>query len=958
MPIKEESTIVVHSEDPVKKKEKEKEKLVDGKDDKAEGEDLSEEDLQLRNELEMLVERLREPDHSLYRPALETMRVLIRTSTSSMTSVPKPLKFLRPHYPELQELYEKFPGSVEDKGLFADILSVLSMTYSTPLAGHTTLSYRLDSPHPSAPGDWGHEYVLHLASELGTEYSSQVEKGTSVSSPEMQKLVELAEECAKWFLGHNAEADAVDLLSECECVEKLVHLVDNVNYARVGRYMVSCVNLLIPPDDIAFLRTAHDIYFRQARFPDAMALAVRLNDANLVRSVFNAPANVHMKQQLAFIIARSQIPIVWLAENPEETTTDEVLSALPDDLVACLTNTTLTNHFKAFGKELGVTDPRSLEDIYKSHLEPSSARSVPAQGVDSARQNLAGTFVNAFVNVGFGNEKMMVDVEGGQSWIYKNKDHGMMSAAASLGASLLWDTEVGLTHIDKYTYSNEEYIKAGAFMAMGILHTSVRTEIDAPLALLSEQIENKSVPLRTGAIVGLGFAYASTHRADIMALLLPLVADETLTMSLAALAALSLGFVFVGSCNGEIAGTILQTMMERDAAQLTDKWARFMALGLALLYLGRQEAADATIETLRAIEHSLAKQAQILVDICAYAGTSNVLKVQQMLHYCTDHITKEDKKEEAPAEPAQEEGAATQPNGTNETAAPSAPADGTATEEKKEEEKKEDDDTFQAFAVLGIALVAMGEDVGAEMSLRTFNHLMHYGEPIIRKAIPLALGLLSTSNPQLPLLDTLSKYSHDSDLDVAANAIFAMGLIGAGTNNARLAQMLRQLAGYYGKEPDCLFVTRVAQGLVHAGKGTVTLNPFYQDRGLMSLPAVAGILATLIAFTDAKAFVLDKSHWMLYYLILAMYPRFFITLDEELNPLPITVRVGQAVDVVGQAGKPRTISGFQTYQTPVRLATAERAELATEEYLPYASVLEGLVILEKNPGWEDEKMDL
>ncbi|KZT61679.1 26S proteasome regulatory complex, non-ATPase subcomplex, Rpn1 subunit [Calocera cornea HHB12733] len=956
MPIKEEATIVVPSEDPVKpKKEQEKEKLADGKDDnKGEGEELSEEDLQLRNELEMLVERLRESDHSLYKPALETMRSLIRTATSSMTSVPKPLKFLRPYYPELQELYEKFEGSVEDKGLFADILSVLSMTYSTPLAGQTTLSYRLDSPHPSPPGDWGHEYVLHLASELGAEYSARADKGDSASSPEMQKLSDLAEECAKWFLGHNAEADAVDLLSECECVPKLVDLVDSVNYARVGRYMVSCVSLLIPPDDIAFLRTAHDIYLKQSRFPEAIALAIRLNDPAVIRHDFNAPANPHMRQQLAFIIARSQIPLVWLAENPEEATTDDVLTSLPEDLVACLTNTTLSNHFKTFGKELGVTEPRTLEDIYKSHLEPSSARSVPAQGVDSARQNLAGTFVNAFVNVGFGNDKMMSDVEDGQSWIYKNKEHGMMSAAASLGVSMLWDTEVGLGHIDKHTYSSEEYIKAGAFMAMGILHTGVRTEIDAPIALLTEQIESKSVPLKTGAIVGLGFAYASTHRNDVLAILLPLVADETLSMSLAALAALSLGFVFVGSCNGEIAGTILQTMMERDPAQLTDKWSRFMALGLAFLYLGRQEAADATIETLRAIDHPLAKQAQILVDICAFAGTSNVLKVQQMLHYCTDHITKEDKKDE-PAEQAPAEGSSSQANGASGSG---TQADGTTTEEKKEDEKKDDDDTFQAFAVLGIAVVAMGEDVGAEMSLRTFNHLMHYGEPIIRRAVPLALGLLSTSNPQLPLLDILSKYSHDSDLDVAANSIFAMGLIGAGTNNARLAQMLRQLAGYYGKEPDCLFVTRVAQGLVNAGKGTVTLNPFYQDRVLMNLPAVAGLLATLMAFIDAKAFILDKSHWMLYYLVTAMYPRFFITLDEELNPLPITVRVGQAVDVVGQAGKPRTISGFQTYQTPVRLATTERAELATEQFIPFATVLEGLVILEKNPGWEDEKMDI
>lgn len=88
---------------------------------------------------------------------------------------------------------------------------------------------------------------------------------------------------------------------------------------------------------------------------------------------------------------------------------------------------------------------------------------------------------------------------------------------------------------------------------------------------------------------------------------------------------------------------------------------------------------------------------------------------------------------------------------------------------------------------------------------------MAYGDPAVRKAVPLALGLISASNPQLTILETLSRYSHDNDLDVAVNAILAMGMIGAGTNNARLAQMLRQLAGYYNKEPNCLFMVRVAQ---------------------------------------------------------------------------------------------------------------------------------------------------
>ncbi len=73
------------------------------------------------------------------------------------------------------------------------------------------------------------------------------------------------------------------------------------------------------------------------------------------------------------------------------------------------------------------------------------------------------------------------------------------------------------------------------------------------------------------------------------------------------------------------------------------------------------------------------------------------------------------------------------------------------------------------------------------------------------------MSLLSTSNPQLPILDTLGKFSHDSDPSVARNAIFAMGLVGSGTNNARLAGMLRNLAQFYHKEPLDLFMVRLAQ---------------------------------------------------------------------------------------------------------------------------------------------------
>ena len=57
--------------------------------------------------------------------------------------------------------------------------------------------------------------------------------------------------------------------------------------------------------------------------------------------------------------------------------------------------------------------------------------------------------------------------KGENSWLYKNKDHGMLSAAASVGMILMWDIEGGCQQLDKYMYSNEDYIKAGAMLGVG-----------------------------------------------------------------------------------------------------------------------------------------------------------------------------------------------------------------------------------------------------------------------------------------------------------------------------------------------------------------------------------------------------------------------------------------------------------------------------------------------------------
>jgi 26S proteasome regulatory subunit N1 len=48
-----------------------------------------------------------ESDENLWGLALTSLTSLIRASTTSMTAVPKPLKFMIPHYDKMKQIYEK-----------------------------------------------------------------------------------------------------------------------------------------------------------------------------------------------------------------------------------------------------------------------------------------------------------------------------------------------------------------------------------------------------------------------------------------------------------------------------------------------------------------------------------------------------------------------------------------------------------------------------------------------------------------------------------------------------------------------------------------------------------------------------------------------------------------------------------------------------------------------------------
>lgn len=127
--VKEEKSAADKPAEEAKKKDAKK----NGKDEAKEA-DLSDEDLELKKNLELMVERLMDPDAGVQKVALQSICTEIRTATSSMTSVPKPLKFLRPHYEAMKTRQAALPEG-ENKRFLADIGSVLATAFPATKEG-------------------------------------------------------------------------------------------------------------------------------------------------------------------------------------------------------------------------------------------------------------------------------------------------------------------------------------------------------------------------------------------------------------------------------------------------------------------------------------------------------------------------------------------------------------------------------------------------------------------------------------------------------------------------------------------------------------------------------------------------------------------------------------------------------------------------------------------------------
>lgn len=319
--------------------------------------ELTEEELELKKNLELMVERVKEADPGLQKAALESICNEIRTATASMTSVPKPLKFLRAQFETLRARLDTLPTG-PNRSMLSDIVSVLSTTIGRE-GERLTLKYRLMGSKDDI-GVWGHEYLRHLAGEIGDEYQARVDRGEGAN---VDDLLHLVHQIVPYHMTHNAEPEAVDLLLEVERLESLTQYVDDKNYGRTCLYLVSCCNYLPEPEDAAVLQAAHTIYSKMGKHHDAMRVALRMNRRDVIEATFAGCSDGLEKRQLCYLLARQGV-VLNLEEGPCAVMDDE----LRDALRAIISNSRLSEHFLALGRDLDVMEPKAPEDVYKTHL--------------------------------------------------------------------------------------------------------------------------------------------------------------------------------------------------------------------------------------------------------------------------------------------------------------------------------------------------------------------------------------------------------------------------------------------------------------------------------------------------------------------------------------------------------------------------------------------------------------
>ena len=207
-------------------------------------------------------------------------------------------------------------------------------------------------------------------------------------------------------------------------------------------------------------------------------------------------------------------------------------------------------------------------------------------------------------------------------------------------------------------------------------------------------------------------------------------------------------------------------------------------------------------------------------------------------------------------------------------------------------------------SILGLCLLAFGDTVMSKLIYRIqsfflSSHCIEYSSFSI-----LSTAFLFMSNNECPAIDFIIKLTGSKEFLTIKNSVFALGLIGFGTNNTRIKNALKCLANYYdlklqnnfaNKRSDCnkddfqffrklkaiLFLIRLAQGMVNSTFHDLSHINFLTGR--IDKFDLGTFLFSLFSFNTSNFFGYESIFTCFYLFELSIKSKFLCSFDKDFK---------------------------------------------------------------------------
>lgn len=382
-----------------------------------------------------------------------------------------------------------------------------------------------------------------------------------------------------------------------------------------------------------------------------------------------------------------------------------------------------------------------------------------------------------------------------REWMTRATQWSKFSMVASLGVIHKGHLAQAKTVLSSFlpkdgASSDSPHGKAGSLYALGLI---VANHGHGEIEYLSNQLKaaegivdpNASQTVQHGGCLGLGLAAMGTHNQAVFdQLKAVLYADSAVSGEAAGI---GMGLVMLGSGNAAAVTEMLQYAQDTQH----EKIIRGLAVGISLIHLGSQNAADGLIDQLLGDKDAILRMAACHTIAMAYAGSNDNAATRRLLHTAVSDVNDEVRR--------------------------------------------------AAVTAIGFLLFRTPEQIPSVVSLlcESFNLHVRFGA-----CMALGIGCAATgSKDALSLIETLTQ---DSSSIVRQGAFIAQALIMLQQPNTHpkieaTRKLFQKVIADKHEDIAAKFGAIFAQGILEAGGRNATIA-LSRDHGHMDLPAVTGLL--------------------------------------------------------------------------------------------------------------------